>query len=67
MLDVSGADGAVTVTLKSNCRRATDFIRIDGPSSATVISDIKVGVTAHSPRKLPSEPEAQMLAERRPR
>ena len=45
MLDVSGADGAVTVTLKVTAG-TDDFIRIDGPSSAMVISDIKVGVTA---------------------
>ena len=44
-LDVSGADGAVTVTLKVTAG-TDDFIRIDGPSSATVISDIKVGVEA---------------------
>ena len=44
-LDVSGADGAVTVTLKVTAG-PDDFIRIDGPSSATVISGIKVGVEA---------------------
>ena len=43
MLDVSGADGAVTVTLKVTAGE-NDFIRIDGPSSAMVISGIKVGV-----------------------
>ena len=43
MLDVSGADGAVTVTLAVTAG-TDDFIRIDGPSSATVISGIKVGV-----------------------
>ena len=43
MLDVSGADGAVTVTLEVTAG-ANDFIRIDGPSSAMVISGIKVGV-----------------------
>ena len=43
MLDVSGADGAVTVTLEVTAGE-NDFIRIDGPSSATVISGIKVGV-----------------------
>ena len=43
MLDVSGADGAVTVTLAVTAGM-DDFIRIDGPSSATVISGIKVGV-----------------------
>ena len=45
MLDVSGADGAVTVTLKITAG-TDDFIRIDGPSSAMVISGIKVGVEA---------------------
>ena len=45
MLDVSGADGAVTVTLAVTAG-VGDFIRIDGPSSAMVISDIKVGVEA---------------------
>ena len=45
MLDVSGADGAVTVTLAVTAG-TDDFIRIDGPSSATVISGIKVGVDA---------------------
>ena len=35
-LDVSGADGAVTVTLKVTAG-TDDFIRIDGPSSAMVI------------------------------
>ena len=45
MLDVSGADGAVTVTLKVTAG-PNDFIRIDGPSSAMVISGIKVGVEA---------------------
>ena len=45
MLDVSGADGAVTVTLKVTAG-TDDFIRIDGPSSATVINGIKVGVEA---------------------
>ena len=44
-LDVSGADGPVTVTLKVTSA-PLDFIRIDGPSSATVISGIKVGVEA---------------------
>ena len=43
MLDVSGADGAVTVTLEVTAG-TDDFIRIDGPSSAMVISGIKVGV-----------------------
>ena len=45
MLDVSGADGAVTVTLEITAG-PNDFIRIDGPSSAMVISGIKVGVEA---------------------
>ena len=45
MLDVSGADGAVTVTLEVTAGM-DDFIRIDGPSSAMVISGIKVGVEA---------------------
>ena len=45
MLDVSGADGAVTVTLKVTAG-ANDFIRIDGASSAMVIGGIKVGVEA---------------------
>ena len=44
-LDVSGADGAVTVTLAVTAA-PNDFIRIDGPSSAMVISGIKVGVEA---------------------
>ena len=44
-LDVSGAAGAVTVTLKVTAG-TDDFIRIDGPSSAMVIGDIKVGVEA---------------------
>ena len=44
-LDVSGADGAVTVTLKVTAG-TDDFIRIDGPSSAMVIGGIKVGVEA---------------------
>ena len=44
-LDVSSADGAVTVTLAITPGAETnDFIRIDGPSSAIVISGIKVGV-----------------------
>ena len=43
MLDVSGADGAVTVGLEITAGM-DDFIRIDGPSSAMVISGIKVGV-----------------------
>ena len=42
-LDVSGADGAVTVNLKVTAA-PDDFIRIDGPSSAIVIGGIKVGV-----------------------
>ena len=47
MLDVSAASGTVTVTVKVVSSGAgTDFIRIDGPSSATVIEDILVGVTA---------------------
>ena len=45
MLDVSGTDGAVTVTLKVTAG-PDDFIRIDGASSAMVINDIKVGVEA---------------------
>ena len=45
MLDVSGADGPVTVTLKITAA-TDDFIRIDGPSSAMVIGGIKVGVKA---------------------
>ena len=45
MLDVSGADGPVTVTLKVTAG-PDDFIRIDGASSAMVISGIKVGVEA---------------------
>ena len=44
-LDVSDADGAVTVTLEVTAG-TDDFIRIDGPSSAMVIKDIKVGVEA---------------------
>ena len=47
MLDVSGADGAVTVTLAITAGMG-DFIRIDGPSSAMVINDIKVGVEAEA-------------------
>ena len=46
MLDVSAASGTVTVTVKVTSSDLTDFIRIDGPSSATVIEDILVGVTA---------------------
>ena len=46
MLDVSGASGTVIVTVKVVSGDATDFVRIDGPSSATVIEDILVGVTA---------------------
>ena len=46
-LDVSGADGPVTVTLKVTAGE-NDFIRIDGPSSAMVISGIKVGVEAEA-------------------
>ena len=45
MLDVSGASGTVTVTVKVTSSNTSDFIRIDGPSSATVIEDILVGVT----------------------
>ena len=45
MLDVSGTDGPVTVTLKVTAGM-DDFIRIDGPSSAMVINGIKVGVEA---------------------
>ena len=44
-LDVSGADGAVTVTV-SLTPGENDFIRIDGSNSAMVISGIKVGVAA---------------------
>ena len=44
-LDVSGADGAVTVTVEITAGE-DDFIRIDGSNTATVISDIKIGVTA---------------------
>ena len=44
-LDVSGADGAVTVTLSLTAGE-NDFIRIDGSNSAMVISGIKVGVAA---------------------
>ena len=44
-LDVSGAAGPVTVTLAVTAGEG-DFIRIDGPNSAMVISDIKVGVAA---------------------
>ena len=46
MLDVSDASGTVTVTVKVASSDPTDFIRIDGPSSATVIEDILVGVKA---------------------
>ena len=66
MLDVSGADGAVTVTLKVTAG-TDDFIRIDGPSSAMVIGGIKVGVEASATMRLPFEPEAPVLAERWPR
>ena len=45
VLDVSGASGTVSVTVKVTSSDDTDFIRIDGPSSATVIEDILVGVT----------------------
>ena len=61
-LDVSGADGAVTVTLKVTAG-TDDFIRVDGPSSAMVIGDIKVGVEASVRRRLPFEPEAPVLTE----
>ena len=61
-LDVSGADGAVTVTLKVTAG-TDDFIRIDGPSSAMVIGGIKVGVEAKVTGRLPFEPEAPVLAE----
>ena len=44
-LDVSGADGPVTVTLQVTAGM-DDFIRIDGASSAMVIGGIKVGVEA---------------------
>ena len=64
MLDVSGADGAVTVTLKVTAGE-NDFIRIDGPSSAMVIGGIKVGVEAETD-SASSEPEAQVWAESRP-
>ena len=50
MLDVSGADGPVTVTLKVTAGE-NDFIRIDGASSAIVISDIKVGVDLSAKEK----------------
>ena len=43
-LNVSGAEGAVTVTLKTTAG-VDDFIQIDGPNTATVISGIMVGVT----------------------
>ena len=46
-LDVSGADGAVTVTLEVTAG-TDDFIRIDGPNSAMVIGGIKVGVEAET-------------------
>ena len=42
-LDVSGADGAITVTVEAT-PGPSDFIRIDGPSSDMVIGGIKVGV-----------------------
>ena len=42
-LDVSGADGAITVTVKVT-PGPDDFIRIDGPSAAMVVGGIKVGV-----------------------
>ena len=45
MLDVSDASGAVTVKVKVASSDLTDFVRMDGPSSATVIEDILVGVT----------------------
>ena len=49
MLDVSGAsDDTVTVTVKVTSSDDTDFIRIDGPSSATVIEEILVGVEAEA-------------------
>ena len=44
MLDVSGASETVTVTVKVVSSDLSDFVRIDGPSSATVIEDILVGV-----------------------
>ena len=52
MLDVSGASGTVTVTVKVTSSDDTDFIRIDGPSSATVIEDILVGVEAETDPKV---------------
>ena len=48
MLDVSDASGTVTVTVKVASSDATDFIRIVGPSSATVIENILVGVEAEA-------------------
>ena len=68
MLDVSDASGTVTVTAKVVSSEATDFIRIDGPSSATVIEDILVGVKATPEKSIrkSSEPEAQGWTEPRP-
>ena len=48
MLDVSGASGAVTVTAKAVSSDDTDFLRFDGPNTATVIDDIVVGVEAEA-------------------
>ena len=44
-LDVSGAEGPVTVTV-SIAAAMDDFVRIDGPNTGAVISDIEVGVAA---------------------
>ena len=46
MLDVSNASGPVTAEADVESSDATDFIRIEGPNLGTVISDIKLGLTA---------------------
>ena len=48
MLDVSAASGPITVTVTVKSSDTTDFVRIDGQSSALVIEDIKVGVVAEA-------------------
>ena len=49
-LDVSGSEGAVTVTVSVQ-PSADDFVRIDGSSTAMVIEDIQVGVAVSAKTK----------------
>ena len=42
------ASGPVTVMAEIESSDATDFLRFDGPSAGTVISDIVVGVDAEA-------------------